>query len=71
MVLADRLGDSPAVEARQHQIDDGNIRPGVAQATQAALSIFGEVDIEAGMPQVHHHRFSEDGIVFDYENTWH
>ncbi len=43
----------------------------MAQAAKAALSIFGEVDIEGGMPQVHRHRFSEDGIVFDYENTWH
>ena len=43
----------------------------MAEATQAAFAVLGEVDIEAGMPQVHDHRFSENRIVFDYENTWH
>ena len=43
----------------------------MAEATQATFAVLGEVDIEAGMPQVHDHRFSENRIVFDYENTWH
>lgn len=70
-ILTDRLGHSPTVEAWQHQIDHGDVGTGVAQPTKATLTILCEVDIEAGMPKMHHHRFSEDGIVFDYEDTRH
>ena len=71
MVFSNRFGYGPAIEAGQHQIDHGYVWAGVAEASQAALTILGEVDIEAGMPQVHDHGFSEDGVVFDYENAWH
>ena len=71
MVLANCFGNRPAVKARQHQVDHGDIWASVTQATKSTFAVFGEVDIKAGMPQVHCHRFSEDGVVFDYENTRH
>ena len=46
------LGDRPAIEAGQHEIDDGDVGPLEAQLAQTALAVLGPLDVEPAVPEV-------------------
>ena len=71
VVLADCLGYGPAIESGQHQIDDGHVGARMAQAAQSALAVLGEVHVEAGMAEMHHHRLAQDRVVLDDQDARH
>ena len=70
-LVARPLDQAPAVEARQHEIDDAHVGPLEAQLAQALGAVIGPLDVESRGAQVRPHRPRDDAVVLDYEHCGH
>ena len=70
--LAPRLlRQRPAVDARQHEIDDGDVVLLVAQLAQALVAVLRHHDVEAGVPQMRRDGTCDHAVVLDHEHARH
>ena len=65
------LGQRPAVDARQHEVDDGDVVLLVAELAQPLVAILGEHDVEPGVPQVRRNGTRDNAVVLDHEHAGH
>ena len=70
-LVARALDQPPAVQARQHEIDDAHVGPLEAQLAQALGAVVGPLDVESRGAQVGPHRPRDDAVVLDYEHCGH
>ena len=68
---ARRLDQLPAVDAREHEVEDAYIRPLVAKAREARLPLVHPQRIEAGRGEVPGHALCDDVVVLDDEHLRH
>ena len=67
----DGLGHGPAVEAGQHEVDDGDVGALVAQLAQAPLPVLRPLDVEPGVAEVRRHDAGDHRVVLDQEHGGH
>jgi hypothetical protein len=65
------LDQSPAVQARQHQVDDADVGPLEAQLAQAAVAVVGPLDVESAGAQMRPHCACDHAVVLDHEYRSH
>ena len=70
-LVACAFDEAPAVEARQHQVDDAHVRPLEAQLAQALGAVVRPFDVESRGAQMRPHRPGDDAVVLDYEHRSH
>ena len=70
-LVAGALDQPPAVEARQHEVDDAHVGALEAQLAQALRAVLGPFDVVARVAQVRPHRPGDDAVVLDYEHCSH
>ncbi len=70
--LASRLLDHlPAVDARQHQVEDADVRLLVAEACEPRLAVGHADRVEAGLLEVARHAVGDHVVVLDDEHLRH
>ena len=57
------LGQRPAVQGRQHEIDDAHVGSLEAQLPQGALAVLDPLDVVSGMAEVRAHRACDHPVV--------
>ena len=70
-LVARTLDQPPAVQARQHEIDDADVGPLEAQLAQALGAVVSPFDVESRGAQMRPHRPRDDAVVLDYEHCSH
>ena len=69
--VARRLDQLPAVHARQHQVEDADVGPLVAQPRQPLRAVADRDRVESGGAEVPRHSLRDDFVVFDDEDLGH
>jgi hypothetical protein len=70
-LLARALDQAPAVEAREHEIDDADVGPLEAQLAEAPGAVVRPFDVESRRAQMGAHRSRDDAVVLDHEHRGH
>ena len=70
-LVACALDQPPAVQARQHQVDDAHVGPLEAQLAQALGAVLRPFDVESRGAQMGPHRPRDDAVVLDHEYCGH
>src|SRR5918992_3694664 len=70
-LAAGLLDQPPAVDAREHQIDDAHIGPLEPESRQASVAVVDDRRIEAGSAQVRGHALGDDLVVLDDQHLRH
>ena len=68
---AGRLDQLPAVELRQHEVEDADVRVLEAQARQAELAPPDDDRVESGRPEVPRHPIGDHVVVLDDQHACH
>src|SRR6185436_13854936 len=66
---AQGLDERQAVQRRQHEVDDGDVGPGLERERETTLAIAGHVDRKAGLPQALGDEVGDGGVVFDDQGS--
>src|SRR2546423_2918693 len=70
-VAARSLDDAPAVGLRDHQVEDADVGPLVAEAREPLLALRHPERVEARRRQVPRHALADDLVVLDDEHLGH
>ena len=65
------LDHLPAVEERQHQVEDADVRPLVAQARDPGFAVSDPERVEPGVGEVARHALGDELIVLDDQDLRH
>ena len=65
------LGQRPAVEARQHEVDDDDVGSLEAELLERPLAVLDPLDVVSGMPEVSAHRARDHAVVLDEQYACH
>ncbi len=65
------LDDAPAVDPGEHEVEDADVGPLVAQAGQPGLAVGYAYRVEAGRLEVARHPAGDDVVVLDDQDLRH
>ena len=65
--VAQRLDEIQAVAARQHDVHDGDVWPGLEREREPALAVVGDIDRKARLTQASSDEVGDGRVVFDDE----
>jgi hypothetical protein len=67
----DRLDQLPAVELREHEVEDADVRVVVAQPAHGEAPVADDGDVVSGVPEVVGHPFCDQLVVLDDQHFGH